>query len=195
MAFENESLERAYPYWHGWRVVCCLVFVFGVLGSGGLFLLPLGWEKIRNDQLPLGVALTLIGLFCVPMLLLALLAVVTGVRDTFRPPLLRVTTTSLILPMNLRQSATVEAQDERGEPKDIDPPPAHPEEIPFSAIRWIRREGPHNPGSDRLLIVHDLSDQTLTIEQHMMYAGDFDELETALRAAVPGAFANAPPES
>jgi hypothetical protein len=73
--------------------------------------------------------------------------------------------------------------------------PSHPEEIPFSAIRWARREGPINPGSHKLVVVHDLAPVTLVIEQYMMRWGDFDELESVLRAAIPAAFAPAPPTS
>jgi hypothetical protein len=193
MALDGDTPERAYPYWAGWRVVGCLVFFFSILGGAGLFLLPLGYEKVRNDELPVGIALIIIGLFGLPLLFLALLSLIGGIRDTINPPLLRVTTTSLILPTNLREDSTEEELDERGEPKDPNQPPAHPEEIPFSAIRWIRREGPPNPGSDKLMIAHDLSQQTLVIEQPLMHAADFDELETVLRAALPKAFANAPP--
>ena len=120
-------------------------------------------------------------------------ALALGIRESIRPPLLQVTTTALILPANLRQNSTKEEQDEQGEPKDLNQPPAHPEEIPFTAIRWVRREGLHNPGSDKLMIVHDLSTQTLVIEQAMMNPADFDELETVLRRALPGVFTSAPP--
>jgi hypothetical protein len=193
MAFEDEPLERAYPYRTGWRVMCCVVIVLGALGFAGLALVPLGGEKVRDGNLPVGIALVVIGLFGAPLILLAAAALVTGVRESIKPPLVRVTTTALILPPNLRENSTIEEQDERGEPKDPNAPPAHPEEIPFSAIRWVRREGPPNPGSDKIMIVHDLSGQTLVIEQHMMSTGDFNELETVLRAAVPHAFTSAPP--
>lgn len=194
MTFEDK-LERAYPYRSGLRVAGCAALLFGLLGFGGTALVPVGCDKVRANQLPLGIALTMIGVCTAPMLLLALGAIVMGIRETINPPLLRVSTTSLLLPTNLRENSTTEEQDEQGEPKNLNQPLAQPEEIPFTAIRWIRREGPHNPGSDKLLIVHDLSTQTLVIEQHMMNTADFDELETVLRTAVPQAFASAPPTS
>lgn len=194
MAFEDESpLERAYPYRTGWRVIGCLVLVFTMLGVAGVSLVPVGCEKVRAGNLPIGIALTIIGIFGAPMLFMAIVALVSGIRESISPPLIRVSTTALILPIRLRERSTVEEQDEDGEPKDLNQPPAHPETIPFTAIRWIRREGPPNPGSAKLMIVHDLSQQTLVIEEYMMDTGDFDELEIVLRAAVPNAFANAPP--
>jgi hypothetical protein len=194
MAFEDETpMERAYPYRAGWRVVCCGVVFLTMLGVGGTALVPVGCEKVRNGNLPVGIAFVIIGIFGAPMLLMAVVALAEGIRESIRPPLLRVTTTSLILPANLRQNSTKEEQDEQGEPKDPNQPPAHPEEIPFSAVRWVRREGPPNPGNDKLMIVHDLSVQTLVIEQAMMDTADFDELETVLRTALPGVFTSAPP--
>ena len=164
-----------------------------MLGVGGTALVPVGCEKVRAGNLPIGIAFVITGIFGAPMLLMALAALSVGIREAIRPPLLRVTTTALILPINLRQNSTREEQDEQGEPKDLDPLPAHPEEIPFTAIRWVRREGPPNPGNDKLMIVHDLSAQTLVIEQAMMNTADFDELETVLRTALPGVFTSAPP--
>jgi hypothetical protein len=188
------SPERAYPYRSGCVVMGCGVVMFGIMGGVGAALMPFGWEQLRNGQMPLGVALLVISLFTTPMILLALLALGSAIRDTTRPPLLRVTPTSLLLPVSLRDvRPEQEKQDERGEPKDPDPTPAHPEEIPFAAIRWVRRESKVNPGSDRLLIVHDLAPTTLIVEQYMMRREDFDELETVLRAAIPAAFAPAPP--
>ena len=187
-------LERAYPYWSGLTVMGCAAFFFGMLGAGGAAMLPFGCEQIRAGKLPLGVALLVTGLFTAPMLLIALLAVLGGIRDAIRPPLLRVTPTSLLLPAGLRGvRPEQEEQDERGEPKKLDPPPVHPAEIPFTAIRWVRRESKVNPGSDQLMIVHDLAANTLVIEQFMMRRESFDELETVLRAAIPAAFASAPP--
>lgn len=182
-------LERAYPYCSGLRTTGCAVFFFAVLGLAGVAMMPFGCEQMRAGKLPLGVALLTIGLFTAPMLLFALLMVYSGVRDTIRPPLLRVTPTALRLPLDLRGEWP---QDEPGEPK-ADASPPQPEEVPFTAIRWVRRESKVNPGSDRLMIVHDLAPVTLVIEQYMMQRGDFDELETVLRAALPAAFATAPP--
>lgn len=192
----DPTLERAYPYCSGLQVMGCAAFFFAVLGSAGTALMPFGCEQMRVGKMPLGVALLVIGMFTAPMLLFSLLMVYAGIRDVIRPPLLRVTPTALLLPAELRGVRPEdEEQDERGEPKDLDPPPAHPEAIPFTAIRWARRESKVNPGSDRLMIVHDLAPVTLVIEQYMMRRDQFDELETVLRAALPVAFASAPPST
>jgi hypothetical protein len=192
----NSPMERAYPYCNGWQAACCSSLAFGVLGGVGVALLPYGIQQVRNGPLPLGIALVMIGVFTLPMLFLALFVVISGVRDAIRPPLLRVTPTALLLPPSLRDlRADQEEQDDRGEPKDLSPPAAHPAELPITAIRWVRREE-GSPGTlHRLMIVHDLSDRTLVIEQAMMRREDFDELETVLRAAIPATFAPAPPSS
>ena len=70
------------------------------------------------------------------MLFFAVFAIYAGIRDSIAPPLLRLTPTSLVLPAILRQRTCEEEEaDDRSEPKDLDPPPAHPEVIPFAAIR------------------------------------------------------------
>jgi hypothetical protein len=185
----DPTLERAYPYCSGWRVMGCGVLIFGTMGGAAVALIPFGCERVQNGQMPIGVAMVVGGLFGAPMLLMAAFALVSGIRDSISPPLLRVTPSSLRLPASLMGNRPV---DESGEPK-TDTSPPHPEEIPFSAIRWVRREGPINPGSHKLVIVHDLAPTTLVIEQYMMHWGDFDELETVLRTAIPAAFAPAPP--
>jgi hypothetical protein len=185
----DPTLERAYPYHSGWKVMGCGVLLFGTLGAAGVALMPFGCEQVRQGRMPLGVALMVIGLFAAPMILMAVVALVAGIRDSISPPMLRVTPTALLLPEGPRGETPL---DDSGEPRK-DVPPPQPEEIPFTAIKWVRRERMYNPGSDRLLIVHDLAPTTLVIEQYMMYAADFDELETVLRAAIPGAFAPAPP--
>jgi hypothetical protein len=121
------------------------------------------------------------------MILFAVAAFVVAVRDTVRPPLVRVTPAALLLPDDARGQPL--EKDEHGNPKP-DGPRTHPEEIPFTAIRWIRREA--GTGNDRLLIVHNLSTATLELQQNMMSAADFEELETVLRAAVPEAFVALP---
>jgi len=142
----------------------------------------------------MGIALVVIGVFTTPMLLFSILMLLLGVREAISPPLLRITPNALLLPPSLCDLRTdQEEQTDRGEPKSLDPPPAHPAVIPFPAIRWVRREvSGHTPNSN-LMIVHNLSPRTLVIEQVMMNREDFDELETVLRAAVPNAFAPAPP--
>jgi hypothetical protein len=188
-ADSDPTLERAYPYCSGLRVMGCAAFFFAAVGGAGVAMMPFGCEQMRAGKLPLGVALLAIGLFTTPMLLFAVLALVTGIRNTVRPPLLRVTPAAIVLP-----------DESRGEPPQVEPAgpvgdsqPPHPPEIPFAAIRWARRESNVNPGSDRLVIVHDLAPTTLVIEQYMMRREDFDELEMVLRAAIPAAFAPAPP--
>jgi hypothetical protein len=187
-------MERAYPYCSALRDAGCAAFFFTILGAAGVAMLPYGCEQLRAGKLPLGVALLIIGLFTTPMLLFALLMVYSGIRNAIRPPLLLVTLTGLYLPLELRGlRPEQEEQDEQGEPRSRQPPPEHPAEIPFPSIRWVRRESKVNPGSDRLMIIHDLAPITLVIEQFKMRREDFDELETVLRAAIPAAFACAPP--
>jgi len=185
----DPALERAYPYRTGWRSIGCGVLMFGAIGAAAVALIPSGWEKIQNGAMPVGVAMVVGGLFGLPMLFMAVVGLIAGVRESFAPPLLRVTPTSLLLPGGLKGTPE---KDEDGNPKPGAAPP-HPDEIPFSAIRWVRREGPVNPGSHKLVIVHDLAPVTLVVEQYMMNWGDFDELEAVLRAAIPAAFAPAPP--
>jgi hypothetical protein len=187
MAFEDEApSEHAYPYWSGWHVVGCAVLFFGLVGAVGVALLPTGYEKVQNGQLPTGIALMVLGVFGIPTLVMSLLTFLGGIRDTFRPPLLRVTATALVLPAEARGDPP---QDEDGEP--ISDVPSHPETVPLAAIRWVRRAGP--PFKQTLEVAHDLSASTLHIVRHMMRPADFDELETVLRAAIPAAFASAPP--
>jgi hypothetical protein len=192
LADDETPLERAYPYRGGWKVAGCTALFFGLIGTGGTALISFGCDQVRGGMLPVGIAMMVIGLFGAPMLLLMIAAIAMGFRDAFRPPLLRVTPTALLLPPDLRGTAP-EPMDKNGEPlpePEGGLPPPHPEELPFTAIRWVRREG--LPGSQKLLIVHALSAQTLELQQMMMDAAHFDELETVLRAAVPQAFGPAP---
>jgi hypothetical protein len=183
----DPTLERAYRYRAGWKVVGCFVLLFGAIGASGTALLPVGCAKLRNGDMVLGVFIVAGCMLAVPMLLLAVAGLIVGLRDVIRPPLLRVTPTTLWLPASARGPATTDAQG-----KEVKPPP-QPEEIPFAAIRWVRREAGPTPDAAKLMIVHDLSPTTLVIEQYMMRPDDFEELETVLRAAVPRAFAPAPP--
>jgi hypothetical protein len=186
----DPTLERAYSYCSGWRVMGCGVLMFGTVGGAAIALIPFGYEKIQNGAMPIGVAMMVAGLFGAPMLFMAVFALFSGIREAISPPLLRVTPHSLLLPKSLK------GMTETGESGSRDPdapPTTQPDEIPFSAIRWVRREGPINPGSHKLVIVHALAPITLVIEQHMMKWGDFDELEAVLRTAIPAAFAPAPP--
>ena len=202
----DPTLERVYPYRTGWRVIGCGVLIFGLMGGAAVSLIPFGCEKVRNGAMPIGVAMVVAGLFGAPMLFMAVFGLIAGIRESFSPPLLRVTPTALLLPDSLK--GTVQ-KDESGEskpdelvfygqpvkvPEGSRQGATQPDEIPFSAIRWVRREGPINPGSHKLVVVHDLAPATLVIEQYMMNWGDFDELETVLRTAIPAAFAPAPPE-
>jgi len=151
-------------------------------------MIPFGCEQNRAGRLPLAIALWILGAFGIPMLFFAAFAIYAAIRDSIAPPLVRVTPSSLVLPGILRQrTCEQEEQDDRGEPMPVDPPPAHPEVVPFSAIRRVSRERDRLYGV-LLRIVHDLSDQTLVFEQNMMNRADFDELDAALRAAIPAAF-------
>jgi hypothetical protein len=172
--------------------MACGAFFFGVLGGVGAAMLPVGCEQNRAGRLPIAVALWVIGGFGVPMLFFALFAIYAGIRDSIAPPLLRLTTTSLVLPAILRQRTCEEEEDDRGEPKNPDPSPAHPEVIPFTAIRTVTCENALRIGTV-MTVMHDLSEQSLVIEQGMMNREDFDELGTILRATIPTAFASTPP--
>ncbi|MBN9121394.1 MAG: hypothetical protein J0I06_19955 [Planctomycetes bacterium] len=188
MALEQEpQVGPAYPYWAGWHTVGCAILFFGLLGSIGVSLLPAGYERVQTGDLPTGVAMMVMGVFGIPTLGMALVSICAGVRDTLRPPLLRVTATALVLPAEARGEPP---QDEYGEPVSRDPP--QPETVPFAAIRWVRRSGPRF--NEELTIAHDLSTVELRIRQHMMRTADFDALEASLRAALPAAFLSAPPE-
>ena len=151
--------------------------------------MPVCCEQWRNGNNAFAV-LAVLGTPCtLASILFAVVAFGIAVRDAIRPPLLRVTPTTLLLP-NAARGQPLE-KDARGNPKQ-DGPHTHPEEIPFTAIRWIRREAGTNPGNDKLMIVHDLSTVTLELQQSLMRTADFDELETVLRVAVPEAFTALP---
>jgi hypothetical protein len=188
MAFEDDNLERAYPYHIGLKAFGCGTVFCAFLGAGGVGLVQLSIGQAQNGWAGfiflVGALLTLMGL------LFVVLGVVVGLKEAIWPTRLRVTPASLLLPTEARGQPI--EKDELGNPKQ-DGPRQHPEEIPFSAIRWVRREAGAPCGNDKLLIVHDLSPVTLELKQGMMRAADFDELETVLRAAIPEAFAPAPP--
>lgn len=191
ITFDEEPVaERAYPYRTGWKVLGCTSLFLGLAGAAGTVLVPVCCDQWRNGNVAFG-AIALLGAPCTLMsILLAVMAFVSGVRESIRPPLLRVTTRALLLPEQA-QGVPLE-KDARGNPLS-DGPRTHPEELPFAAIRWVRREtGTGGTGNDRLVIVHNLSAATLELHQNMMRAADFDELETVLRAAVPEAFAALP---
>ncbi len=188
MAFEDrEGEDRAYPYWAGWYTVGCAILFFGLLGSIGVALLPAGYERVQTGDLPTGIAMMVIGLFGIPTLAMSFLSLAAGVRDTFRPPLLRLTATAFLLPIEARGDPP---EDEYGEPIGEEPP--QPETVPFAAVRWIKRTGPRL--NSALEVAHDLSQEALRIRQCMMRVADFDDLEAVLRAALPVAFLNAPPD-
>jgi hypothetical protein len=186
MAFEDETpRERAYPYWAGWHHVGCSVAFFSLIGFIGVSLLPTGYQKMQEGKLPIGVALMVMGAFGIPTLAMAFWSVIAGVRDTFWPPRLRLSATGLVLPKFARGEPL---EDEHGLPmKDL----PQPEAIPFAAIRRVVRSGPRF--NEVMEVTHDLSTTVLKIHQYMMRVADFDELERILRAAVPDAFAGAPP--
>lgn len=173
---------RAYPYWTGWHTVGCSVLFFGMLGAVGVSLLPAGYERVRTGDLPTGVAMMVLGVFGAPTLGLSLASLAGGVRATFRPPLLRITATALVLPPEARGEPP---RDEYGEPVSREPP--HPAEVALAAVRAVRTAGP--PFKRVLELTHDLSGTPLRLEQYMMRPADFDDLEARLRAALPAAFA------
>lgn len=168
---------RAYPYWPGWHMVGCSVLFFGIFGAFAVSLLPAGYERVRTGDLPTGVAMMVMGVFGAPTLGMAVWSLVAGVRDTFRPPLLKLTPVALVLPIEARGEPP---QDEHGEPTSAEPP--HPEAVPLAAIRSVATVGA--PGRRALEIGHDLSKDKLRIEQNMMRPADFADLEARLRALV-----------
>ncbi|MBP3959969.1 hypothetical protein J8F10_32405 [Gemmata sp. G18] len=178
--------ERAFPYSTGWHAIGCSILFFGLLGSIGVSLLPAGYEKVQNGQLPTGIALMVMGVFGVPTLFMSFWSLWAGVRDALNPPLVRVTATGLLLPAGARGEPP---EDEHGQRTSNDRP--HPETIPFTAIRRVTRDGP--PHNLVLEVLHDASAVPLRLHQHMMRTTDFAELEVVLRAAIPGAFASAAP--
>jgi hypothetical protein len=192
-ADRDSTPHHSFPYHAGWRAMACGAFFFGVLGGVGAAMLPVGCEQNRAGRLPIAVALWVIGGFGIPMLFFAIFAIYAGIRDSIAPPLVRLTTTSLVLPAILRQRTCEDEEvDDRGEPKNLDPSPAHPQVIPFTAIRTIRCENALRIGTI-MTVMHDLSEQSLVIEQGMMNREDFDELGAILRATIPTAFVSTPP--
>ncbi len=169
----DPGAERAFAYWPGWHVAGCAVLFFGLLGAIGVALLPAGYDRLREGQMPTGVAMMVLGVFGVPTLFMSFWSLFGAVRDTVRPPLLRVTATGLLLPIEARGEAP---QDEHGEPTSDEPP--HPEAIPFAAIRRVTRSGP--PHNQVLEVVHDLSAEPLRLSQYMMRTADFNELHELL---------------
>lgn len=181
------ATERAYPYWAGWHVVGCAILFFGLLGSIAVALLPAGYERFQTGDLPTGIAMMVMGLFGVPTLLMSVWSLIGGIRDTVRPPLLRVTADALLLPSEARGEPP---QDEYGEPTSTEPP--HPAAVPLASVRWVKRSGP--PLNPVLLVSHGGATQPLELRRNMMRKGDFDDLEATLRAALPTAFQNTPAE-
>jgi hypothetical protein len=187
MAFETRP-ERAYPYRTDHVPGVCVYLSFVAAGAFGFLVCLFIGRGILTGELT-GVAL---GLFAglaplapwLPLVVLPALSV--RVKNALRPPRVRATPAALLLPAEARGDRE---RDENGYEK-LDAPYPQPELIPFAAIRWVRREG--WPNRAKLVIVHDLSQTTLVIEQSLMRPADFDELETLLRAAVPGAFAALP---
>ncbi len=188
----GEILERAYPIRTGCAAMGCAVLFLVSLGAAGVAGMPAGCEKVQNGQgweLALGWLIVVLCGLALPTLLLAPVLLYVAVVDARRPQFLRITTTALQLPPRLQG---VRPTDEKGEPLP-DAPTPQPEEIPFSAIQWIRRED--GVGGSQLLLVHNLRPTTLVISQYIMQAADFEELERILRAALSAAFAAAPPQT
>jgi hypothetical protein len=184
MATDSASpREHAYIYRHTWQTVACGTFFFGLLGAIAVSLLPAGYERVQRGQLPTGVAMMVIGIFGIPTFLFGVLSLYSGIRHRVRPPLLRLTATAIILPPTAREDGTQDEIDENG---DVKLRPPHPAEIPFSAIRVVRREGP--PHSQNLVILHDLCESKLIIRDYMIGLTQFQELEQLLRTAAPHAF-------
>lgn len=188
----GQALERAYRLRRGCAAMgCAFLFLFAIGGSGAAGLSS-GCAKIQNAQgwqLALGWTLVVLGGLALPLLLLAPLMLIVAVKDMLHPQYLRLNTRELVLPLQLRG---MQPKDEKGQPiPDATFP--QPKVIPYSAIRWIRRED--GTSGSQLLIVHDLSTTTLIIQSTSLSGGDFEEMETILKTAVPAAFAAAPPQT
>ncbi len=179
MVFEEaEPPQRAFPYWAGWHSVGCSMLLYGLIGAIGVSLFPTGYGKMQAGQLPTGIALMIMAIFGVPTLAMAFWSLATGVRDTIRPPVVRVSSTGLTLPRTARGEPP---EDEHGLPLSKEPP--QPEVLPFTAVRAVTRRGPYR--NEMLEVTHDLCDAPLQFRQYMMRAADFNELEELLRAALP----------
>ena len=101
----SSDAGRAYPYRTPWQTIGCSVFMFGLLGAGGVALIPVGYEQLRGGRMPIGVAMMVAGVFAAPMVFMAVASVVGGIRNSVAPPLLRATASALVLPPDLRHAA------------------------------------------------------------------------------------------
>jgi hypothetical protein len=164
------------------------MLLYGLIGAIGVSLFPTGYQKMQAGQLPTGIALMVMAVFGVPTLAMAFWSLIAGVRDTFRPPLLRVTAAGLVLPRIARGEPPV---DEHGLPVSNEPP--QPEVLPFAAIRSVARSGPRFNAV--MEVTHGLCPEPLQLRQHMMRTADFEELERLLRGEVPAAFAEREPKA
>jgi hypothetical protein len=189
MASEIDSaFERSYRYQASWGSLGCACLLLLTFGSTGVALVSYGIEQIGNGQMFLGVSALIIGGLTGLSLIFLLFGFVVAFRAIVNPSQVRLSTSALHLPTRFFDGLATRVA-EGAKPDSSE----QPEEIPYRAIRWIRREKGLTPESDRLMIVHELSSATLEIRQSMMRPDDFDELEMILRTAVPDAFAAAPP--
>ncbi len=182
------AFERSYRYQASWGPLGCACLLLLTFASTAIALVSYGIEQIGNGQMFLGVSALIIGGLTGLSVIFVLFGIVVAVRAIVSPSQVRLSTSALHLPTSFFCGLATRVAE--GTDRDSS---EQPEEIPYRAIRWVRRETGTAPGNDRLMIAHELSTETLEVRQSMMRPDDFDELETILRAAVPDAFAAAPP--
>jgi hypothetical protein len=178
------EMDRVYPYRGNPLIMGCGVTFFVLAGCAAFTMIPLGLNRVNTGDAAAGYVLLAVGVANALLLFIGSVGAWMLVRDVAARPSLRLTPTSLVLPEWLRGRREM---DDRGEPLGNWQPP----EIPFTAIRWARRE--RGRAGDCLLIVHALGPNTLVLDRSRMRRADFDELDAALRTAIPAAFATAPP--
>jgi hypothetical protein len=184
----DPAFERSYRYQASWGSLGCACLLLLTFGCTGVALVSYGIEQIGNGQMFLGVSALIIGGLTGLSLIFLLFGIVVAFRAIVNPSQVRLSTSALHLPTSFFYGLATRVA-EGAEPD----PSEQPEEVPYRAIRWVRRDKGPTPETDRLTIAHELSSETLTIRQSMMRPDDFDELEMILHTAVPDAFAAAPP--
>lgn len=188
MASEPVQLvvEHAYPLRVGCAAQGCAVAFLAVIGSAAAATLPAGVLMVQGGQLPLGLLLCVLSVIGLPALIFAVILSLTGIREVLNPEQLFVTKESLVLPPKMRGAVP----DAKGNVPPNAPAP-QPLVLPFTAIRTVK--GGDSTGV-RLRIEHDLATGPLVIHEFLLTVPDFENLEAALREAVPGAFVADPPK-
>ena len=90
--------EHAYPLRVGCAAQGCAVMFLVVVGTIAATMLPAGYFRFVNGDVPLGVLLCVLGLIGLPALILAPILMFSGLREVLNPELLVLTKTALVLP-------------------------------------------------------------------------------------------------